>query len=221
MAFHGFGPMPGAQTYDAHGLPVIDPHNPMNMYYMNQAEQHARRNPNDHSAQLLWRHWVTTMHQIEAARRALAAGAPGSPLTAPVPSHIPGVEVPTPPGTTSAVSPGFGASHSGTQDSTRIHYGSGATVQVFTYYAICKHSTVETEVDDSTAQAWRKPIASKDWTYIETCRFSSRTPAFPIRQRPRVHEQLGHGDACPFDRDQHQQPHRGVDKARSHLTTCR
>ena len=49
-------------------LPVIDPSSPMNRYYHDQAEAHARNNPHDINAQMLWQHWARAMQQVEQAR---------------------------------------------------------------------------------------------------------------------------------------------------------
>ena len=105
----------------------------MNHYYMNQAEMHALRNPHDANAQILWHHWKTAIQQIELRRRAMAAAVPGSPLTAsapqPVPSTLPGAEVPTPPVTATSIpaSPGFGVGQNSGPNVGPVHYSPSAT----------------------------------------------------------------------------------------------
>ena len=89
-------------------LPVIDPGNPMNAYYFQQVEQHARLNPHDAHAQRMYAHWLHGMQQIEAARRAAAAAA-----SQPVPSNLSGAEAPTPPGSLPVLSPNFGGASTG------------------------------------------------------------------------------------------------------------
>ena len=142
-SYNGFGPLP-SQSQSV--VPVIDPDNPMNVYYMNQAELHARRNPNDQFAQALWRHWVTTLQQFEAQRRALAAAVPNSPLTSggqqgatapsPVPSNLAGASpAPTPPGTVPVVTPGFGmppgpqAHHGSLEQRFNVHNSNSTPLQ--------------------------------------------------------------------------------------------
>ena len=119
---NGFGPVQGMVVVS---LPQIDPDNPMNQYYAQQAELHARRNPSDANAQRLWYHWVTSLQQIEQARRAGASSAPagrpsqnpfsmpGLAAPAPVPSFIPGAEAPTPPATANVLSQQFGQGRAG------------------------------------------------------------------------------------------------------------
>ena len=105
-------------------LPHIDPDNPMNYYYLNQAEMHALRNPHDMNAQLLFQHWKTTLLQIETSRRALAAAVPGSPLTgAPVPTAPPGAQAPVQPTAAAAVpaSPGFGIGQNSGPNTGPVH----------------------------------------------------------------------------------------------------
>ena len=48
-------------------LPTIDPDNPLNAMFLQQAEAHARRNPNDQFAQAMYQHWYRTLLQIEQA----------------------------------------------------------------------------------------------------------------------------------------------------------
>ena len=50
-------------------FPQIDPNNPMNAYYAEQAVSHARRNPQDAHAQLLATHWLNAMNAIHAQRQ--------------------------------------------------------------------------------------------------------------------------------------------------------
>ena len=50
-------------------FPQIDPNNPMNAYYAEQAVSHARRNPQDAHAQLLAAHWLNAMNAIHAQRQ--------------------------------------------------------------------------------------------------------------------------------------------------------
>ena len=65
MQSSGFAPVSSSMVF-----PVVDPQNPMNAYYADQAEQHARRHPNDPQAQALWAFWIRTLAQIEQHRRA-------------------------------------------------------------------------------------------------------------------------------------------------------
>ena len=68
-------------------LPQIDPNNPMNSYYFSQVEAHARRNPHDQNAQLLYVHWIQAMQTIEQMRNAQTSqspnGAAGNPISPP------------------------------------------------------------------------------------------------------------------------------------------
>ena len=98
----------------------------MNRYYADQAEQHARRNPNDAHAQALWAHWIRALAQIDAQRMqsqqpipgmaAAAAppappvhgGFPMPPMPSAVPSQLPGAEAPTPPASQAQLPTGTG-----------------------------------------------------------------------------------------------------------------
>ena len=68
MAYSAFGSVGSAGYSSSHGMPTVDPNNPMNMYYLDQAAQYARRNPHDPYAQALWAHWARSIAQIEALR---------------------------------------------------------------------------------------------------------------------------------------------------------
>ena len=54
---------------------MINPHDPLNHLYLQNAEMHARRNPNDPNAQMLYRYWLTTLQQY-----AQQANLPSGPL---------------------------------------------------------------------------------------------------------------------------------------------
>ena len=103
-------------------LPVIDADNPMNTYYMQQAELHARRHPHDAYAQRLWQHWAPTMQRIRQMRLAQSAVPSSMPQA---PATWPGAEAPTPPITAQHLSPQFGQA-AGAQASTGpvAHHGS-------------------------------------------------------------------------------------------------
>ena len=75
--------------------------------YLQQAAEHARRNPNDPTAHVMWQHWLISRQRIEHARRyhvpAPAPGMPSAPsgpsmpAPPPVPSLLLGAEATTPP----------------------------------------------------------------------------------------------------------------------------
>ena len=121
MASFGFAPVSQAMTF-----PVVDPQNPMNSYYADQAEQHARRHPKDPQAQALSAFGIRSLAQIDQQRRMhmqaaqqgqWASSGPMGPAMpgaqpaqaqwpAPVSSNLlPGAEVPppTPPASQAAV----------------------------------------------------------------------------------------------------------------------
>ena len=86
-------------------FPVVQPDNPMNAYYLDQARQYAQRNPHDQHAQALYMHWLQSLQNIEAARVRMQqhAGVPGGQMPAqaqpvPVPSNLTAAPTaPTPP----------------------------------------------------------------------------------------------------------------------------
>ena len=112
MVDSGFA-MPNVQC--GFEFPVVDPNNPMNYYYLNQAQAYAQSNPSNVYAQRLLAHWMQAMRQIEQARAMqmaqlqAAQGAAGQPPlqwppgmagagtapSAPVPSNL--LPTPTPP----------------------------------------------------------------------------------------------------------------------------
>ena len=113
MHSSAFGPMTNPFAMN---MPVIDPNNPMNVYYRDQAIAHAQRCPQDPFAQALAHHWAQAVEQIEAARRQSQAAPPLAPAAglghqgapAPVPSNA-FPEAPTPPQSPMPTSPHFGA----------------------------------------------------------------------------------------------------------------
>ena len=100
-------------------FPVVNPDDPMNPWYLQQAAEHARRNPNDPTAHVMWQHWLISLQRIEHARRShVPAQAPGMPsapsgpsmpVPPPVPSSFLGAEAPTPPMSHVGTSPNFGS----------------------------------------------------------------------------------------------------------------
>ena len=128
--------MPGSTSQPQIVFPNIIPDNPMNPYYLDQAEQHARRNPQDPTAQALWQYWLHSLQQIEAMRRAAAPGASGPSVAQSAPMPVPsnlglGAEAPTPPGTAPVLpfSPAFGqgtAGAQGPQSTSSFHHFFGS-----------------------------------------------------------------------------------------------
>ena len=150
----GFAQMP---SHGGSSLPAVDPSNPMNLYYLQHIEQHARRNPHDMNAQRLYAHWLQSMQQIDAARLAAAGSATSMPqpmpqpgpltpgqMPQPVPSHLLWAEAPTPPTTSPCLSPAFGRASTGPLFSDPVLHGvpTYACSAASTTSAACLHSRV-------------------------------------------------------------------------------
>ena len=88
-------------------FPVVHPDNPMNHYCLDQARQHAQRNPYDSQAQAMYMHWLHSIQHIERIRQqqmgAQSVYQPVGPTTTAavptvVPSNLTGApHAPTPP----------------------------------------------------------------------------------------------------------------------------
>ena len=139
MASSGFAPT------NMDYLPCIEPNNPMHHARCQQAITHAQQHPPDAFAQHVCLHWVTRMQQVNAQRARHAISFTGNPAQgaspAPVPSVIPGVDPPTPPGT-KTFSSSFWKSRIGvSNDGLKSTWSPGAALQ---FHSCSQLSSIKT-----------------------------------------------------------------------------